>query len=89
MSSTDPEPDQRACTLDVGQDTAGHWLVQDSGGTLGGRFVSFAAAMAFARSERHAIPGATIVVAVDALVPIISFAPFEPWETAWRYREAA
>lgn len=88
-SPTDPEPDQRRYTLNVGQDRAGLWLVQDSGGKLEGRFVSFASAMAFARSERQALPGAAIVLAVDPLVPIVSFTPVEPWETAPRHRVAA
>ncbi|WP_174287238.1 hypothetical protein [Sphingomonas bacterium] len=89
MSPTDPEPDQRPWILNVGQDAAGHWLVQDSRGKLEGRFVSFAAAMAFARSERQSMPGATIVSAACALVPTIPFAPVQPWEYASQYRAAA
>ncbi|MFA5962459.1 MAG: hypothetical protein WC804_00445 [Sphingomonas sp.] len=75
VSLVDPEPDQTGPVLKVGQDKAGHWLVQDKAGMLEGRFVSFAAAMSFARSERHSLPGATIVRAVAPLVPIVSFAP--------------
>lgn len=89
MSPTDPEPDQPNCTIKVGQDAAGHWLVQDNKGKLEGRFVSFAAAMAFARSERQSLPGAVIALAIDPLVPIVSFAPVQPWETAARYHAAA
>lgn len=89
MSPTDPEPDPSCCILKVGQDPAGHWLVQDSAGQLEGRFVSFATAMAFARSERHGSPDAVIVVTADALVPIVSFVPVQPWETATRHRAAA
>jgi hypothetical protein len=66
----------------VGQDVAGHWLVQEGNGRLEGRFISFAAAMAFARAERHAFPGCRIVVAATPLVPIISFRALEPWEMA-------
>ncbi len=47
-----------------------------------GRFISFAAAMAFARAERHGFPGATIEIATRPLVPQISFAPVEPWVRA-------
>ncbi len=79
---TDPEPDQGISTLTVGQDAAGHWLVQESGGRLEGRFVSFPAAMAFARAERHGFPGAQVVVVTTPLVPQVSFEPVAPWETA-------
>lgn len=82
---TDPEPDSSVTTLNIGQDAAGHWLVQESGGRLEGRFISFAAAMAFARAERHGFPGARIAVVATPLVPQISFAPVAPWETASRY----
>ena len=82
LSPTDPEPDQRPPVLKVGQDSAGHWLVQESGGRLEGRFISFNAAMTFARSEQSSFPGATIVLETSPLVPIISFAPVQPWEMA-------
>lgn len=85
----DPEPDQARPVLKVGQDCAGHWLVQDSGGSLEGRFVSRAAAIGFARSELHAFPGAVLVMAAAPLVPTISFAPVQPWETARDHRKAA
>ncbi|MGA1797705.1 hypothetical protein VH567_02875 [Sphingomonas sp. 4RDLI-65] len=78
----DPEPDSSISTLNVGQDAAGHWLVQESRGLLEGRFISFEAAMAFARAERHGFPGAGISVLSSPLVPQISFAPVAPWETA-------
>ncbi len=78
----DPEPDSSVSTLQVGQDAAGHWLVQESRGLLEGRFISFEAAMAFARAERHGFPGASVAVATTPLVPQISFAPAAPWETA-------
>jgi hypothetical protein len=78
----DPEPDQSGSTLNVGQDEAGHWLVQESGGRLEGRFVSFPAAMSFARAERHGFPGSRVAVVTTPLVPQISFAPVAPWETA-------
>lgn len=94
-SPTDPEPDRQSAShpdhpiLWVGQDRAGHWLVQQSGGTLEGRFISFAAAMSFARSEAQMLPGATIVNMTTPIVPIVPFAPVEPWETTMPHRIAA
>ena len=81
-SPASPEPDPAAPMLRVGQDKAGHWLVQESGGRLEGRFISFAAAMAFARAERHGFPGARVAVATTPLVPQISFTPVGPQEVA-------
>jgi len=75
MDAIDPEPDERGCVISVGQDGAGHWLAQESGGRMEGRFVSFAAAMGFARAERHAFAGARVVVADRPLVPLIPFTP--------------
>ena len=89
LSTTDPEPDRRHTVLRVGQDCAGHWLVQDSGGRLEGRFISFATAMAFAQAERHSLPGATVERAVTVLVPIVPFAKVEPWESSQHLRHAA
>ena len=89
ISSDDPDPDQPACILNVGQDRAGHWLVQEDNGKLEGRFVSFATAMAFARAERHSLRGAVIVVADAPLVPIVPFSPVAPWESALLHRTAA
>ena len=34
------DPDRQARLIYVGQDRAGHWLVQDSAGQLEGRFIS-------------------------------------------------
>lgn len=82
LSPTDLEPDPSRPVLQVGQDSAGHWLVQESGGRLEGRFISSAAAMSFARSEQSSFPGAVIVLAQSPLVPIVSFAPVQPWEKA-------
>lgn len=82
LPPTDPEPDPTAPVLRVGQDKAGHWLVQEDRGRLEGRFVSFAAAMAFARRERSSFPGAAIIIAKAPLVPIVSFTPVEPGERA-------
>ena len=82
---TDPEIDRSIPTLSVRQDEVGHWLVQESGGRLEGRFISFAAAMGFARAELHACPGATIIIETRPLVPIIPFAPVEAWERAMRH----
>jgi len=42
QSPGEPEPDQSGRILKVGQDPAGHWLVQENNGKLEGRFVSFA-----------------------------------------------
>ncbi|MFK4872522.1 hypothetical protein [Novosphingobium sp. ZW T3_23] len=70
-----PEPDQRASVFYVGQDQAGHWLVQESHGLLEGRFISRDAAWRFARSEIHAYPGGHIVFTMQCIVPTI---PFEP-----------
>lgn len=86
---TDPEPDPSRPLLQVGQDGAGHWLVQQSGGGLEGRFISLATAMAFARAERQSIAGATIVRAVAPLTPSIPFRPVEPWEMARTWSQAA
>lgn len=85
----DPEPDPSTSPLQVGQDAAGHWLVQQGGGRLEGRFVSLAAAMAFARAEQHSFPGAAIVRMMTPMVPSVSFAPVEPWETTALLRAAA
>lgn len=79
---SDERFDQRH-TLRVGRDAAGHWLVQESGGRMEGRFVSFAAAMSFARAERFALHAA-IEVASEPLTPIVPFRPTEAWETASR-----
>lgn len=82
LLETDPEPEPVGPHLVVGQDEAGHWLVQDSGGRMEGRFISLAAAMTFARAEQHRFPGARIVKVERRLIPQVSFAPAAPWETA-------
>ena len=74
-SANSPEADQRASVLYVGQDQAGHWLVQENHGLLEGRFISRDAAWRFARDEVHAFHGAVIVFTTDWIVPTI---PFEP-----------
>ena len=84
LTSVDPDPLQPCTTLWVGRDAAGHWLVQESGGRLEGRFVSYAAAMAFARSARLAFPGAVVEVANGPMVPLVPFRPVQPWEMAQR-----
>ena len=88
-SPTDPEPDPSSSILRVGQDAAGHWLVQQDGGGLEGRFISLAAAMSFAHAEAQSIPHASIVHVLTPITPSISFAPVEPWETALTWRKAA
>ncbi len=75
---SNPEPDE-AATIHVGQDSAGHWLVQDSGHRLEGRFVSREAAIGYARGEcrmRHA----RLCMAIAPLVPLVSFAPLTDGE---------
>lgn len=89
LSLVDAEPDQRTSILRVGQDAAGHWLVQESEGRLEGRFVSFSAAIAYARSERHAFPGATIAISQTPIVPIVPFSPVQPWERAMPHAASA
>jgi len=72
------EPDRRGSVIYVGQDRAGHWLVQENHGLLEGRFISRDAAWRFAREEVHAFPGAAIVFTTEWIVPAI---PFEPAPT--------
>ena len=76
-STTDAEPDQPRSDqtnpiIYVGQDKAGHWLVQDSGRRLEGRFVSRGAAMSYAHAERQTYH-AEIQLASEPLIPVISF----------------
>lgn len=71
------EPDPAGVVIYVGQDRAGHWLVQDSRGRLEGRFVSRTAAMSYARDERD-IYHARLEVTTAPLVPQISFDPVAP-----------
>jgi hypothetical protein len=78
IANIDPEPDQRKSVLFVGQDIAGHWLVQESAGRLEGRFISREAALSFARAERHGFGNAEVVFAAQPLVPGISFDPVSP-----------
>lgn len=73
-----PEPDEPA-TIYVGQDSAGHWLVQDSGHRLEGRFVSREAAIGFARGECR-MHHACLCMATAPLVPSVSFAPLTDGE---------
>lgn len=72
----DPEPDERATAIFVGQDVAGHWLVQDSDGMLEGRFVSRGAAMQFAAAECQTYHALLRCVS-EPLVPLVSFEPLE------------
>ncbi|WP_313439749.1 hypothetical protein [Novosphingobium sp.] len=72
---SNPEPDQRGSILYVGQDHAGHWLVQENHGLLEGRFISRDAAWRFARGEVHAFPEAKILLTTKWLVPAIPFDP--------------
>jgi hypothetical protein len=80
----DAEADGSSPTLFIGQDAAGHWLVQESTGNFGGRFVSREAAMSFARAERYRFEGDHVVLAAFPLTPAISFEPVADGERAFR-----
>lgn len=69
-----PEPVPPARLIYVGQDRDGHWLVQDSEGQLEGRFVSRGAAMRYAAEEAE-IYHASVAIATDTLIPLVSFDP--------------
>ena len=73
-SEPNPEPDERGLVIYVGQDKAGHWLVQDNGKKLEGRFVSRSAALSFAKGECQ-IYHASLEMAGMPLVPLIPFGP--------------
>lgn len=77
----DPEPDERGPVIYVGQDKAGHWLVQDGARRLEGRFVSQSAALSYATGECQ-IYHADLVLASAPMVPLISFAPVPPEQRA-------
>lgn len=80
-SALSTEPDQPGVIIYVGQDRAGHWLVQDNAKRLEGRFVSYAAAMSYAHAERD-IYHARVALAQAPLVPVVSFAPAGAQERA-------
>ncbi len=85
-STIAPEPDQRGSArpdnvIYVGQDAAGHWLVQDSAKRLEGRFVSRGAALSYAYAERE-IYHAEVEIASSLMVPLIPFAPVAAHERA-------
>lgn len=82
IAEIDPEPDQRPCVIYVGQDNAGHWLVQENHGHIEGRFISFETAFQYARSEARGIVGARVARAERPLVPTMSFDPVRPDERA-------
>jgi hypothetical protein len=73
-SEPNPEPDRQRLILYVGQDIAGHWLVQDSTRKLEGRFVSYGAALSYAQAERQ-IYNARVEVASAPLTPLVPFTP--------------
>jgi|SRR5436305_31826 hypothetical protein len=58
--------------LRVGQDSQGHWVVQEEGGMLEALFRSRDAAVRFALSECRAFPGARMVLATTPLHSILS-----------------
>lgn len=74
LAPTITEPDPAGPIIYVGQDEAGHWLVQDSCKCLEGRFVSYGAAMSYAQAERQTYH-AKVEIAATPLVPLIPFAP--------------
>jgi hypothetical protein len=82
-SEPNPEPDPSGLIIYVGQDKAGHWLVQDSARKLEGRFVSYGAAMSYAQAERQ-IYHASVQVVSAPLTPIVPFTPVRSDECALR-----
>lgn len=80
-SEPNPEPDERGVVIYVGQDKAGHWLVQDSSRKLEGRFVSRGAALNFAAGECQ-IYHASLEITAAPLVPLIPFGPVAACEYA-------
>ena len=68
------EPDERGLVIYVGQDVAGHWLVQDNCRKLEGCFVSRGAALSFAHAERD-IYHARLELSALTMVPLIPFGP--------------
>jgi hypothetical protein len=81
LSASTPEPDPSGAIIYVGQDGAGHWLVQLSSKQMEGRFVSFAAAMSYAQSERD-MYHAAVEIASAPIQPLVSFAPLAADERA-------
>jgi hypothetical protein len=80
-SAPNPEPDERGTIIYVGQDKAGHWLVQDSGRNMEGRFVSRSAALSFAGAECQ-VYHASLEITSAPLIPLIPFGPVGPTEHA-------
>ena len=80
-AESDPAPAPSDAILYVGQDAAGHWLVQLSSREMEGRFISFDAAMSFALSERR-LHHAVVEMAVAPIQPLVSFAPASADERA-------
>jgi hypothetical protein len=62
----------------VGQDRAGHWLVQADDGRLEGHFISREAALGFARAEAPGYPGAVVALAAHSLVPAFAMTAVQP-----------
>ena len=73
-SASSSEPEQSGLAIYVGQDRAGHWLVQDSGKHLEGRFVSRAAAISYALAEGE-IYHAPVTLTPAPMTPLVPFAP--------------
>lgn len=75
------EPDRAGLVIYVGQDGAGHWLVQDSRKRIEGRFVSEGAAMGYAKAEGQ-VYHAAVEIASITLVPLVPFVPVAKHERA-------
>ena len=73
-SEASPEPDPATIVIHVGEDRAGHWLVQDSAKRMEGRFVSRTSAMIYAEAERQ-IYHAEVAMAATPLVALVSVRP--------------
>ena len=81
LASVSPEPDRSDSIIYVGQDEAGHWLVQDGGKRLEGRFISFATALSYANAERQ-LYHARVEIARTPLSPLIPYKPAADHEYA-------
>ena len=58
---------ESAPILLIGQDRAGHWIVRETRGLLGGIFIDRAAAIRFARAEQRGFAQARIEMATAPL----------------------
>jgi hypothetical protein len=56
----------------VGQDRAGHWIVRETLGLLGGIFISRAAALRYARAEQRGFARARVEMAALPLPSLLA-----------------